>query len=83
MAQVLQGSEPNEHGTWQYGRGGWCDGQEVNFAYCAFLQPLAFADGSQTSIRPANERFVSTNKHMDQLNQGVCSGCGTMQVVSV
>lgn len=36
MVQVLQGSEPNEHGTWQYGRGGWCDGQEVIFAYCAF-----------------------------------------------
>lgn len=29
VVQVLQGSEPNEHGTWQYGRGGWCDGQEV------------------------------------------------------
>lgn len=29
MVQVLEGSEPNEHGTWQYGRGGWCDGQEV------------------------------------------------------
>ena len=28
--QVLEGSEPNEHGTWQYGRGGWCDGQEVS-----------------------------------------------------
>lgn len=28
--QVLAGSEPNEHGTWQYGRGGWCDGQEVS-----------------------------------------------------
>ncbi|KAL0025366.1 hypothetical protein WJX79_001061 [Trebouxia sp. C0005] len=27
--KVLEGSEPNEHGTWQYGRGGWCDGQEV------------------------------------------------------
>ena len=27
--QVFEGSEPNEHGTWQYGRGGWCDGQEV------------------------------------------------------
>jgi len=26
---VLDGVEPNEHGTWQYGRGGWCDGQEV------------------------------------------------------
>lgn len=31
VVQVLQGSEPNEHGTWQYGRGGWCDGQEVIF----------------------------------------------------
>ena len=31
VVQVLQGSEPNEHGTWQYGRGGWCDGQEVVF----------------------------------------------------
>lgn len=20
---------PNEHGTWQYGRNGWCDGQKV------------------------------------------------------
>jgi hypothetical protein len=20
---------PNEHGTWQYGRDGWCDGQKV------------------------------------------------------
>lgn len=20
---------PNEHGTWQYGRDGWCDGQNV------------------------------------------------------
>ena len=27
--QVLQGSEPNEHGTWLYGRDGWCDGQNV------------------------------------------------------
>ena len=35
--QVLEGSEPNEHGTWQYGRGGWCDGQEVQ-AFSAALQ---------------------------------------------
>ncbi len=27
--QVLQGIIPNEHGTWQYGRNGWCDGQNV------------------------------------------------------
>lgn len=27
--KVPQGSVPNEHGTWMYGRNGWCDGQEV------------------------------------------------------
>ncbi|CAH1773878.1 unnamed protein product [Owenia fusiformis] len=28
--EVPRGVEPNEHGTWLYGRGGWCDGQEVS-----------------------------------------------------
>jgi len=27
--KVLEGSVPNEHGTWVYGRDGWCDGQNV------------------------------------------------------
>ena len=27
--QVSQGSEPNEHGTWLYGRNGWGDGQNI------------------------------------------------------
>ncbi|EDV28324.1 uncharacterized protein TRIADDRAFT_37261 [Trichoplax adhaerens] len=27
--RVLQGVTPNEHGTWLYGRDGWCDGQEI------------------------------------------------------
>lgn len=26
---VNQGTIPNEHGTWLYGRGGWCDGRNV------------------------------------------------------
>ncbi|KAL3136582.1 hypothetical protein ABBQ38_005828 [Trebouxia sp. C0009 RCD-2024] len=39
--QVLQGSEPNEHGTWQYGRGGWCDGQEVRPWVVDITQDLA------------------------------------------
>ena len=29
LSQVEQGVEPNEHGTWLYGRNGWCDGQDV------------------------------------------------------
>lgn len=27
--KVMEGVVPNEHGTWQYGRAGWCDGQQV------------------------------------------------------
>ncbi|XP_028834783.1 uncharacterized protein LOC114789691 [Denticeps clupeoides] len=27
---VGEGAVPNEHGTWLYGRGGWCDGLQVN-----------------------------------------------------
>ncbi|KAM3614499.1 uncharacterized protein V6R79_015453 [Siganus canaliculatus] len=29
-AQVKKGAVPNEFGTWLYGRGGWCDGQQVD-----------------------------------------------------
>ncbi|KAJ8415938.1 hypothetical protein AAFF_G00404950 [Aldrovandia affinis] len=29
-ARVGEGAVPNEHGTWLYGRGGWCDGLQVN-----------------------------------------------------
>ncbi|XP_070767867.1 uncharacterized protein [Enoplosus armatus] len=28
--RVKEGAVPNEHGTWLYGRGGWCDGLQVD-----------------------------------------------------
>uniref|UniRef100_A0A672S712 Uncharacterized LOC107592527 n=1 Tax=Sinocyclocheilus grahami TaxID=75366 RepID=A0A672S712_SINGR len=28
--RVSEGAVPNEHGTWLYGRGGWCDGLQVD-----------------------------------------------------
>lgn len=28
--RVKGGAVPNEHGTWLYGRGGWCDGLQVD-----------------------------------------------------
>uniref|UniRef100_A0A8C2WH22 Si:dkey-256h2.1 n=1 Tax=Cyclopterus lumpus TaxID=8103 RepID=A0A8C2WH22_CYCLU len=28
--RVKEGAVPNEHGTWLYGRGGWCDGFQVD-----------------------------------------------------
>lgn len=27
--RVKEGALPNEYGTWLYGRGGWCDGLQV------------------------------------------------------
>ena len=39
---VRNGSLPNEHGTWFYGRSGWCDGMDVKpwiFDVSAFLAP--------------------------------------------
>jgi len=46
--QVKNGAIPNEHGTWLYGRGGWCDGmpvkpwvfditKEINFGVLNFI----------------------------------------------
>jgi len=29
MAEVDQGTVPNQYGTWWYGRSGWCPGREV------------------------------------------------------
>ena len=30
VEEVRNGVEPNEHGTWNYGRDGWCDGSPVD-----------------------------------------------------
>jgi len=29
MAQVSDGTVPNQYGTWWYGRAGWCPGKQV------------------------------------------------------
>lgn len=38
--KVPQGSVPNEHGTWMYGRNGWCDGQEVGVQTVQGIQDI-------------------------------------------
>jgi hypothetical protein len=30
MAQIENGTVPNQHGTWWFGRGGWCPGKQVD-----------------------------------------------------
>ena len=41
-AQVREGIVPNEHGTWQYGRNGWCDGQQARPVLRAALSVLDY-----------------------------------------
>ena len=44
-AQVARGAEPNEHGTWYYGRDGWCDGMDV--------KPLVWDVSAALSLDPS------------------------------
>jgi hypothetical protein len=42
-SDVLAGTTPNEHGTWFFGRGGWCNGRQVDpwWVACWCLVPPA------------------------------------------
>ncbi|GMH55579.1 hypothetical protein TrLO_g4779 [Triparma laevis f. longispina] len=44
--RTVEGAVPNEHGTWYYGRGGWCDGMDV--------KPLVFDVTSEVEIGASN-----------------------------
>jgi hypothetical protein len=48
---VSRGSEPNEHGTWLYGRDGWCDGEPV----APWVQDIT----RQMDIRPGQTNSIS------------------------
>ncbi|KAG9345206.1 hypothetical protein JZ751_009751 [Albula glossodonta] len=54
-ARVVEGAVPNEHGTWLYGRGGWCDGLQVNPWIIDISSQLPGARG-QTKERAYNCR---------------------------
>lgn len=49
--QVREGVEPNEHGTWQYGRDGWCDGQNVKPWVVEITRNLYPAGGLQNVVQ--------------------------------
>ncbi|KAM6910480.1 uncharacterized protein FYW49_012420 [Xenentodon cancila] len=49
--RVKEGAVPNEHGTWLYGRGGWCDGLQVSPWRTDVTKQLDFTGvGSNTVI---------------------------------
>lgn len=46
---MLDGVEPNEHGTWTYGRNGWCDGQDVK-PWVADVTAALAPTGAQNTV---------------------------------
>lgn len=48
--RVSDGVVPNEFGSWMYGRGGWCDGQEVTPWMVDVTEQVMFS-GVTNSIR--------------------------------
>ena len=46
--RVPEGVVPNEHGTWLYGRDGWCDGQEVTPWVVDITQQVTFGGATNT-----------------------------------
>ncbi len=49
-AQVEEGGIPNEHGTWQYGRNGWCDGQNVRPWIVEVTKDLKFTHSNAENV---------------------------------
>jgi hypothetical protein len=50
LSQVLEGVVPNEHGTWFYGRNGWCDGQDVRPVIFDITADLMHEPGGSNEI---------------------------------
>ncbi|KAK9821321.1 hypothetical protein WJX81_001912 [Elliptochloris bilobata] len=48
--RVREGIVPNEHGTWQYGRDGWCDGQQVRPWLADVTADLHAPDGPPNQV---------------------------------
>ena len=72
--QVALGSIPNEHGTWYYGRDGWCDGQDI--------PPLEWdvTDAIKRSLSPSSPGTFELSYHALSYNVGGThpseDGCG-------
>lgn len=50
-AQVVEGTVPNQYGTWVYGRGGWCPGKQVDPFIAAVTDSVLFGEENAISYR--------------------------------
>ena len=67
--RTVEGAVPNEHGTWYYGRGGWCDGMDV--------KPLVFDVTSEVEVGSTNSlRYYGLGYLSGPIGKGDEDGCG-------
>ena len=83
---VKDGVEPNEHGTWNYGRDGWCDGAPVKAH--VFDVTDAVVDGSNVVTYSAlsygddEARWKASLKHEYLDPTTKTDGCGGYMLVT-
>jgi hypothetical protein len=67
--KTARGAVPNEHGTWYYGRNGWCDGLDV--------RPMVWDITSSVHTQGANAlRYYALSYPVGQPGQPSEKGCG-------
>ena len=65
--QIVNGATPNEHGTWYFGRNGWCNGQDV--------KPLIWDITSDINIGGSNELKYQALAYPINGGNGTDAGC--------
>lgn len=82
--KVLEGSEPNQHGTYFYGRDGWCDGSAVAPVVFDITDAVDLTSGEAQSITyhgqsygaDDDERWEDSLKHEYDKPTHETDGCG-------
>jgi len=88
VEEVANGVEPNEHGTWNYGRDGWCDGSPVDAHVFDVTAAVDVAGGPNVvtyraqSYGDDDARWTSALKHVYLDPVTLTDGCGGYMLVT-
>ena len=81
VEEVPNGVEPNEHGTWNYGRDGWCDGSPVDAHVIDVTDAVALGGVNELTYRAQSygdddARWTAALKHIYLDPETLTDGCG-------
>jgi hypothetical protein len=88
VEEVKNGVEPNEHGTWNYGRDGWCDGSPVDAHVFDVTDAVDLSGGPNgltyraQSYGDDDARWTSALKHVYLDPTTLTDGCGGYMLVT-